>query len=295
MKNIILVSAFFLISMTSTANAAVKVVATLPWLGSIARDIGQDKVTVTTLIKSSQDPHSIEAKPSMIAAMRQADIAMYNGLDLEIGYLPILIESSKNRAIQTGKAGNFNASVYADAIEKPSVADRSNGDVHPLGNPHYHLSPKNIKRVAIGMGEALAAVDHVNAAFYKANAAAFVKKVELKQKEWAGRQLKKKPFFAQHKFFEYLAGEYGFQVLAYLEEKPGIPPSSAHIERLISNAASLHPRAMLTTDYHGPAAAKFFSSKTGVKTVVVPHDVGAAGTKDWFSLMDVVFKTLEEA
>lgn len=295
MRNIILLSAIIFITMTAPANAAIKVVATLPWLGSIARDIGQDKVTVTTLIKSSQDPHSIEAKPSMIAAMRQADIAMYNGLDLEVGYLPILIESSKNRAIQTGKAGNFNASVYVDAIEKPPVADRSNGDVHPLGNPHYHLSPKNIKRVAIGMGDAMAAVDHVNGAFYKANAAAFVKKVELKQKEWAGRNLKKKPFFAQHKFFEYLAIEYGFPVLAYLEEKPGIPPSSAHIERLIANAAMLHPRAILTTDYHGPGPAKFFSSKTGVKTVVVPHDVGADGTKDWFSLMDAVFKTLEEA
>ena len=294
MNNTVL-TLLLLIILVAPANAAVKVVATLPWIGSIARDIGQNNVTVTTLIKSSQDPHSIEAKPSMIAAMRQADIAMYNGLDLEVGYLPILIESSRNPAIQPGKSGNFNASVYVSAIEKPAAADRSHGDVHPLGNPHYHLSPKSIKRVAIGMGDALAAVDHANAASYKANAAAFVKKVELKQKEWAGRQLKKKPFFAQHKFFEYLAGEYGFPVLAYLEEKPGIPPSSAHIERLIANAAMLHPRAILTTDYHGPGQAKFFSSKTGVRTVVVPHDVGAAGTRDWFSLMDAVFKALEES
>ena len=294
MKNI-LMTLLISITLAAPANAAVKIVATLPWLGSIAKDIGQHKVSVTTLVKSSQDPHSIEAKPSMIAAMRQADIAMYNGLDLEAGYLPVLIESSKNRAIQTGKAGNFNASNYVDAIEKPAVADRGNGDVHPLGNPHYHLSPKNIKKVVIGMGDALASIDHANAAFYKANAAAFVKKVELKQQEWAGRHLKKKPFFSQHKFFEYLAGEYGFTVLAYLEEKPGIPPSSAHIERLIANAAMQHPRAVLTTDYHGPGQAKFFSSKTGVKAVVVPHDVGAAGTRDWFSLMDSVFKALEEA
>ena len=223
MKNILL-TLLISITLVAPAHAAIKVVATLPWIGSIAKDIGQNKVTVTTLIKSSQDPHSIEAKPSMIAAMRQADIAIYNGLDLEVGYLPILIESSKNPAIQTGKTGNFNASVYVDAIEKSAVADRSHSDVHPMGNPHYHLSPKNIKRVAIGIGDAMSAVDHANAPFYKANAAAFVKKVELKQKEWSGRQLKKKPFFAQHKFFEYLAGEYGFLVLAYLEEKPGIPP-----------------------------------------------------------------------
>ena len=294
MKNIVL-TLLISIALAAPANAAIKVVATLPWLGSIAKDIGQDKVSVTTLIKSSQDPHSIEAKPSMIAAMRQADIAMYNGLDLEVGYLPILIESSKNPAIQIGKSGNFNASSYVDAIEKPAVACRCNGDVHPLGNPHYHLSPKNIKRVVIGMGEALAAVDHANGAFYKANAAALVKKVELKQKEWAGRQLKKKPFFAQHKFFEYLAGEYGFLVLAYLEEKPGIPPSSAHMQRLIANAETLKPRAILTTSYHQVFLSKFFSSKTGAKTVVVPHDVGAGGTTDWFSLMDAVFKALEEA
>ena len=294
MKNI-LVIIFAVMAFAAPASATVKVVATLPWIGSIAKDIGQDKISVTTLVKTSQDPHSIEAKPSMIAAARQADILMYNGLDLEVGYLPILVESSKNPAIMIGKAGNFNASSYVDAIEKPAVNCRCNGDVHPLGNPHYHLSPKNIKKVATGMGEALAAADHANASFYRANAAAFVKKVEQKQKEWASRQLKKKPFFSQHKFFEYLAGEYGFLLLAYLEEKPGIPPSSAHIERLIANAAMLHPRAILTTLYHGPGPARFFSTKTGVKTVFVPHDVGAEGTKDWFSLMDAVFNALEKA
>lgn len=293
MKNL-LIAALIALALAGNAQAAVKVVATLPWIGSIAKEIGGDKVSVTTLVKTSQDPHAIEARPSMIAAARKADILMYNGLDLESGYLPVLIESSRNPAIQNGNPGNFNASLAVDVIEKPTAVDRSLGDVHPLGNPHYHLSPRNIRKVALAMGERLGAVDRVNAPFYRANAAAFVRKIEEKQRGWGGGQLKNRTYFAQHRFFEYLAVEYGFRIVAYLEEKPGIPPASAHLERLIAGAASHRPRAILTTGYHAPGPARFLGGKTGIKVVVVPHDVGAAGTTDWFSLMDAVFASLEK-
>ena len=131
--------------------AKLNVVATLPWIGSIASDLGKDRINVTALVKPNQDPHQIEAKPSMILAARKADILIYNGLDLEIGYLPLLIESSKNPKIQPGKPGNFDCSRFVSVIEKPTAVDRSLGDVHPLGNPHYHLSPGNMRAIVDGM------------------------------------------------------------------------------------------------------------------------------------------------
>src|SRR3990172_2818325 len=148
-----------LLIMTAPALAKVNVVATLPFIGSIAKEIGKDKIDITTLIKPSQDPHFAEAKPSMILAARKADIIMYNGLDLEIGYLPRIIESSNNPKIQPGKTGNFGCSQFVAAIEKPVSVDRSIGDVHPLGNPHYLFSPKNILKVAEGISTVLSELD----------------------------------------------------------------------------------------------------------------------------------------
>jgi zinc/manganese transport system substrate-binding protein len=279
--------------LASPACAAVKVVATLPWIGSLAKEIGKDKVAVTTLVKVSQDPHSIEAKPSMIAAARRADILMYNGLDLEVGYLPILMEASRNPTINPGNVGNFNCSVYVNALEIPTSSGRENGDVHPLGNPHYHLSPVSIKKVASGMAERLAKVDPANAGFYRDNAARFTARVDRKMKEWQGRKLQGKQFVAQHKFFEYLAADFGFRIVGYLEDKPGIPPGSAHVQALIAGITRQKPAALLSTSYHDQKVPQFVSSKTGVKTKVVPHDVGAGGSTDWFSLMDAVIKALE--
>jgi len=278
---------------TTPVHAAVKVVATLPWIGSLAKEIGKDKVDVTTLVKISHDPHSIEAKPSMIAAARRADILMYNGLDLEIGYLPILMEAARNPAINPGNAGNFNCAVFVNPMEIPTSAGREHGDVHPLGNPHYHLSPASIKKVASGMGERLAKVDPVNADFYRDNAARFTARVDQKMKEWQGRKLQGKQFISQHKFFEYLAAEFGFRIVGYLEDKPGIPPSSAHVQTLIAGIAKQKPAAILSTSYHDQKVPQFVASKTGVKTIIVPHDVGAGGSTDWFSLMDAVTKPLE--
>lgn len=279
--------------LASPAFAAVKVVATLPWIGSLAKEIGKDKVEVTTLVKVSQDPHSIEAKPSMIAAVRRADVFMYNGLDLEVGYLPVLMESAKNPAINPGNVGNFNCSVYVTALERPASSSRENGDVHPLGNPHYHLSPAQIKKVVIGMGERLAKVDQANADIYRGNASRVSARIDLKTKEWQGRALKGKQFVSQHKFFEYLAAEFGFRILGYLEDKPGIPPGSAHVQTLVSSIVKQKPNAILSTSYHDQKVPQFITSKTGVKTIIVPHDVGAGGSKDWFSLMDAVIKALE--
>lgn len=279
--------------MASPAFAGLNVVATLPWIGSLAKELGKDKITVTTLVKPSQDPHMVEAKPSMILAGRKADILMYNGLDLEIGYLPLILEASRNPRIAPGKPGNFDCSRFVKAIERQTTADRSMGDVHPLGNPHYHYSPNNILRVAEGMSNALADMDRANAEFYRSNFRDFAAKVGERQKQWRTVDLKGKRFVAYHKLFEYLANEFGFRLMGYVEAKPGIPPSAAHIEKLIADMKHNKPDGILTTSYYGRKEAESISAKTGVKVIPLPSDVGSLkGTDDWFAFMDKVLSAL---
>lgn len=290
-KTAILLIALFLSA--TPAFAKVKVVATLPWVGSVANEIGKEQVEVATLVKPNQDPHLVEAKPSMILATRKADILMYNGLDLEIGYLPVLIESSRNPNIQPGKPGNFDGSHFVTVLEKPVSVDRSMGDVHPLGNPHYHYSARNVLAVAEGMANALSTIDPSHAGSYKVNLASFQEKVRMKQKEWSGFPLKGKRYVAYHKYFEYLAADYGLKIVAYVEPKPGIPPSAGYIERLIGTIRGSRPDGILTTPIHGRKEVGFLAEKTGVRGIIIPHDVGATpGAKDWFTFMDQALSAL---
>jgi zinc/manganese transport system substrate-binding protein len=293
MKKITIMIFLLICFFAGPSFAALNVVTTLSWIGSIVNDLGKDRIKLTVLVKPSQDPHQIEAKPSMILAARKADVIMYNGLDLEIGYLPLLIESSKNPKIQPGKPGNFDCSRFVSVIEKPTAVDRSLGDVHPLGNPHYHLSPRNIRNIAEGVARALSELDPDNAAFYQANAASFRTRLDEKQKVWSQKPLRGKKFISYHKFFEYLANEYGFELVGYIEAKPGIPPSANHMESLIDLARRTRIDGIFTTTYFARTAPDFLSEKTGVKVIVVPHEVGATpAAKDWFSLMDQVFAAL---
>jgi zinc/manganese transport system substrate-binding protein len=273
MKKII-VSLLLTLVFATPALAGMNVVATLPWIGSLARELGKDKITVTVLVKPNQDAHFLEAKPSMILAARKADVLMFNGLDLEIGYLPLIIESSKNPKLMPGKSGNFDCSQFITVIKKYAMVDRSMGDVHPLGDPHYHFSPSNILRVAEGMARFFAEADRDNAGFYQANYKAFAERLREKQKQWRALPLKGKKFVANHEYFEYLAKEFGFQFVGYMEPKPGIPPSAAHIESLIEAMKQTKPSGILISPAYSLHEAESLSAKTGVKVIVVPHDVG---------------------
>lgn len=282
------------LTLTTPAFAGINVVATLPWIGSAAKEIGKDKINVTVLVKPTQDAHDIEAKPSMILAARKADIIMYDGLDLEIGYLPLIIESSKNPKLMPGQPGNFDCSQFITVLEKPTTVDRSMGDVHPLGNPHYHFSPSRVLRVAAGMARLLADLDKGNAGYYEANYQAFAERVKEKEKQWHAVPLQGKKFIAYHKYFEYLANEFGFTILGYMEPKPGIPPSAAHIEELIETMKQLKPSGILISPAYSLHEAESLSAKTGVKVIVLPHDVGSIdGTGDLISFWDKVITLLQ--
>jgi len=290
----ILVVFCLMLACATPACAALNVVATLPWIASLAKEIGKDKISVTTLVKPSQDPHTVEAKPSMILAGRKADLLMYNGLDLEIGYLPLIMESSKNPKVMPGRPGNFDCSRFVKVIDKHAHVERSMGDVHPLGNPHYHYSPSNMARVAEGMTNALCDLDPSNAGFYRSNLKSFSARLAERQKNWRSQNLAGHRYIAYHKLFEYLAAEFGFKIVAYVEPKPGIPPSAAHVESLIERMKADKPDGILTTGFYGKRESETIAQKTGVKVITLPADVGGApGTGDWVSFMDLVIASLK--
>lgn len=270
---------------------ATNIVATLPWIGSITKEIGGDKINITTLVKPSEDPHYLEAKPSMIVAARRADLLIYNGIDLEVGYLPLIIESSKNPKIQPGKSGNLNCSQYIKPIEVPATFDRSMGDIHPLGNPHYHLSPDNILKVAEGIADTLITVDGKNGDYYSGRLSEFKKKLQSRKAEWMRVSLKGRKFIAVHKYFEYLSRDMGFQIVDYLEAKPGIPPSPSHLEELLNTIKREKPEAILSLSYYRRQELQVLKEKTGIKIILLPNDVGSMPeASDWFSLMDQIIK-----
>lgn len=276
------------------ARADVRAVATLPWIGSVLHEIGGDKVKVTVLVKPSQDPHMIEAKPGMILAARKADAIFFNGLDLEIGYVPLIIDSSRNPKLQPGKPGYFDCSRFVEAIEKPASLDRRQGDVHPLGNPHYHFSPTRVLQVAEGMVKTLEQMDPGNAPVYQANYAAFADKAKAGQEAWSLLPLKGKRFVAHHRMYEYLAREYGLSIIGYIEPKPGIPPSAGHVEALLKASEQAKPDGILVSPCSPKKEAEFISAKTGVKVILLPHDVGAIpGAEDYLSFIRTVVEALK--
>lgn len=291
---IILLWLFLVLFPSNPAFAKLNVVATLPWIGSIVKEIGQDQVNLKVLVKATQDPHYVEAKPSMILAVRRADILLYNGLDLEVGYLPVLIESSRNPRIQPGMIGHIDCSQFVEVIDRPTHVDRSMGDVHPFGNPHYHLSPKNIEGVAKGITEILSRADPDNTDFYKTNLSHFTDTLRKKEAVWRKSNLKGREVVAYHKLFEYLADEFHFTLVGYIEPKPGIPPSIGHTKRLIDTINEQNVRTIITTTIYPQKESDFIAQKTDAAVIVLPHDVGSMkGVNNWFDLMDIILTKLQ--
>ena len=279
-------------SIASMAN--VKAVCTLPWISSILGEIAGDKVEVTTFVKPDEDPHYTEPKPSMLLAARKAELLFYNGLDLEIGYLPRIIESSNNPRIQPGQEGNVDLSQFIiEVVEKPATLDRSMGDIHPLGNPHYYFSPRNVRGVAKGITLVLCKADQGNSTFYKSNLETFLKKLEKKELEWQKLNLKGRKVIAYHKDFSYLAQDYGINFIDYIEPKPGIPPSAKHVAALLQKIKAERPDLILCTNVIGGKEVDYLSKSSGVRGATVPQDVGGtAETKDWFSFVDSILREI---
>ena len=271
------------------AAAAVNVLACEPEWAALANEIGGDRVTVNSATTALQDPHRIEARPSLIARARSADLLLCTGSDLEVGWLPLLFTQSGNARIQPGTAGYLEASQFVARIEIPKVVDRAMGDVHPGGNPHIHLDPRNIAKVADALAARLAQIDAPNADVYKARLAAFLPRWQAAIQRWEkdAAPLRGVPVVVYHKDNSYLIAWLGMREAGSLEPKPGLPATPAHLAELVERMKRDPAKAILYSAYNSVKAAEFLASRTGIPAVMLPFTVGGSDkARDLFGLFD---------
>jgi zinc/manganese transport system substrate-binding protein len=275
--------------------AQLNVVATTPDLAAIATAIGGNSVKVMALAKPTEDPHFVDAKPSLIVTLNRADVLIEGGAELEIGWLPALLQSARNAKIAAGAPGRVTASVGIAMLDIPSSLDRSRGDVHALGNPHFLLDPLAAKTVATQIAEALSSVDAASADSYRANLDRFNTQIDSKMIDWQ-RQLA--PFrgakvVTYHRDFVYLAKRFGLEIVATLEERPGISPSPAHIAEVISIMRNQNARAILVQPFQNRRTAETVARQVSGVVLELPQQPGAiAGTATYVQLMDYLVRTL---
>lgn len=271
------------------AHAAIKILATTSDWGALAAELGGDKVNVYTATSALQDVHSVDAKPSLVARARTADLVVVNGAELEIGWLPVLLQESGNAHIRPGSPGYFEAIAVLHLIDIPSAVDRSMGDIHPQGNPHAHLDPRNIAIVAKALTARLAAIDAPNASYYQARGADFQARWQQAMARWATRvePLKGLPIVVIHKDQAYLVRWLEMKELAAIEPKPGVPPSAGYLAGLVSRLEAAPPKLILRNAYNDPKAAEWLSKRVKAPVVLLPFSVGGTPeAKDLFALFD---------
>ena len=293
-KSFAMGAAAFLIAATA-ATAQLKVVATTPDLASIAREVGGNLVTVTALAKPSEDPHFVDAKPSHIVTLNRADLLIEGGAELELGWLPPLLESARNGKIAAGAPGRVVASSGVRMLEVPTSFDRSKGDVHSHGNPHFLADPVFAKLVAKNIASHLSQVDRKNASTYAANLARFNSTVDAKLAEWQ-RTLapyKGAKIVAYHKDFVYFANRFGINIIGQLEPKPGIAPSPAHLASVIGAMKSQGAKVLIVQPFQNRRTAETVARQTGATVLSMPQQPGSkAGTGTYITMMDNLINTL---
>jgi zinc/manganese transport system substrate-binding protein len=270
------------------AFAKLQVFACEPEWGALVTEIAGDKVEVSVATTALQDVHQIDAKPSLIARVRKANLVVCTGADLEVGWLPQLIRQSGNRGVADG-AGYFMAASQVTTLEKPAQLDRAAGDVHPDGNPHFQLDPWRVLKVAQGLAARLAQLDAANAGTYQQRMGDFSTRWQAAIKRWEAKAapLKGRKVIVHHVSWVYLNEWLGLQQVGALEPKPGVPPTSAHLSGLIDIAKKEGVFAIISAAYQDPKPAQWLAERTGVHTVVLPFTVGGdAQSKDLFGLFD---------
>jgi len=277
------------------ATASVNIFACEPEWQSLAEALGGDKVKADSATTAFQDPHHIEARPSLIVKARRADLLFCTGAELETGWLPILLERSTNARIQKGKPGYFMAAAQVELIEKPAQVDRSQGDVHADGNPHVHWDPYRLLTIAKAFSGRLQALDSPNSPYYRQRLSTFSSEWQDAISDWEARtaSLQGKQAIVYHKNWSYLLNWLGVEIIGDLEPKPGIPPTSAHLTDLLGSARSADPFAILITNYQDEKGANWLSGKAGVPVVSLPFTVGGSEqANSLFALYDQVLARL---
>ena len=271
------------------AHAALRVFACEPEWGALAQELGGNLVDVSVATSALQDPHQIQAKPSLIARARNADLVVCTGSELEIGWLPVLLQQSGNARVQPGQPGNFAAADFVRKLEVPSQLDRSQGDVHAGGNPHIQTDPRNIARVASALGARLAQVDPTHASQYAQHLTDFSQRWQQAIGRWTTQAapLKGVAVVSQHKAFVYLYDWLGLKEVAVLEPKPGVEPTASHLQAVLALLKTTPARMTLYSAYQDPKPAEWLSKNAGIPAVKIPFTVGGTeGAKDLFGLFD---------
>lgn len=298
MKNINLARVFSAAAVafiSSTASAQIKVVATTPDLAAIAKEIGGNAVSVVALAKPTEDPHFVDAKPSHIVTLNRADVLIEGGAELELGWLPPLLESARNSKIAAGSPGRVVASTGIRMLEIPTSFDRSKGDVHSLGNPHFLVDPVDAKIVARNIATHFSQVDSKNASTYSANLARFNRNVDAKTGQWASAlaPFKGAKLVTYHKDFLYFATRFGLSIVGELEPKPGIAPSPAHLASVIGTMKAQGVKVVLVQPYQNRRTAETVARQTGAAVLDMPEQPGArSNTSTYTSMMDNLVNTL---
>ncbi len=277
------------------AVAALTIFATVPEWGALAEELGGDKVKVYVATNALQDPHHVEAKPSLIARARSADLVVATGAELEIGWLPLVTQQAGNPKVQAGKPGYFEAAPLVPMAEKPTRLDRAEGDVHPLGNPHIQTDPRNIARVAGPLSARLAEIDPANAAYYQARYKAFAERWTAAIARWQreAAPLKGVAVLVQHKGFPYLLDWLGMKEVAALEPKPGIEPTIAHLSEVLEIVQRNPVKMVIRAAYQSDRASQWIAERAKINVVALPFTVGGDdAAKDLFGLFDDTIQRL---
>jgi zinc/manganese transport system substrate-binding protein len=288
MKNLLFYAAAFLASLTCQAGK-LKIVTTLPDLRSIAEMVAGDKAETFSIATGYQNPHFVDPKPSYIMKLTHADLFVTVGLDLETGWSPSLLASSRNAKIQKGSAGYVDASAGIALMQVPASADRAQGDIHIYGNPHYWLDPVNGKQIARNIYEGLVRIAPADQAYFAANLKKFDETLDAKLKGWSASMaaLRGTPVIAYHNEWCYFESRFGLHIVDFLEPKPGIPPTPSQLARIIREVKEQHIRVIITSPYFPASSAEVVSGQTGARTAVLATSVGAfEDVKTYFDLFD---------
>ncbi|MGB5080177.1 MAG: zinc ABC transporter substrate-binding protein [Burkholderiales bacterium] len=290
MKTIVkILAALGSISIALPAAAALNIFACEQEWAALAQELAGDKASVYSATSALQDAHRVEARPSLIARVRSADLLICTGSELEIGWLPLLLTQSGNTKIQPGSAGYLEASQFVPKLEIPRVVDRALGDVHPSGNPHIHLDPRNIVKVADALAERLVQIDPANADVFKARANSFRERWRAALSRWdqQAARLKGVPVVVYHKDMSYFINWAGMREAGSLEPKPGLPATPAHLAELVERMKRDPAKVVVYSPYNSPRAAEFLSERAKIPSLMLPFTVGGTDkAKDLFGLFD---------
>jgi zinc/manganese transport system substrate-binding protein len=293
-----IIAALGIMAVATPAAAALAIFATVPEWGALAQELGGDKVSIYTATNALQDPHHVEAKPSLIARARKADLVVATGAELEIGWLPLVLQQAGNPKVQPGQTGYFEAAAFVTTIERPTRLDRAEGDVHPQGNPHIQTDPRNIARVAAALSARMAELDPADAATYRERYASFDTRWRASMARWQSEAapLRGVPVLVQHKAFSYLFDWLGMKEAGALEPKPGVEPTASWLSEILAQQQRQPAKMVIRAAYQSDRPSQWIAERAHIPAVALPFTVGGdAAARDLTSLFDDTIARLVEA